>query len=158
VFQIAGFEPCNRSWWRPIFRYLRNRRRSQLAQSTIRDEGKVDGDPRVACGRSFLHGDAHQIAPLGVEPDRRRGIELQDRSTRGIMGEGGQRCRVCRHVKRTEREHDDDQALDHADPPNKNHPVPFDHLASLTGLVPYFKPITTGVCARRAGASLSPNS
>jgi hypothetical protein len=53
---------------------------------------------------------------------------------RGVMGEGGQRCRTCRHAMCREREHRDNQALFHASPPRKNapHPVPLSRLASLT--------------------------
>jgi len=38
---------------------------------------------------------------------------------RGVMGEGGQRCRTCRHARCREREHDDNQALYHASLPEE---------------------------------------
>ncbi len=38
---------------------------------------------------------------------------------RGVMGEGGQRCRTCRHAMCREREHDDNQALYHASLPEE---------------------------------------
>jgi hypothetical protein len=61
-------------------------------------------------------------AVLADGPQHRCRIEFQHWSARAIIGKNGQRCRACRrHVSRREREHDDNQAFHHADPPTKTH-------------------------------------